>query len=102
MKLVLAALACAASAAAAELVRQAVGVTGSQQQAIEASRRHACNDALPDCAELARPNLTGCAERPSLLTDCPRTCETCAYRSLVEEATRCEDRQGGCTVRRAA
>jgi hypothetical protein len=69
----------------------------SQQEMISASTSGPCVDMLVDCAELARPNLTACAENAShLLTQCPKTCGACAYRSLVAKSQECVDQDPGC------
>ena len=91
----LVALAWLCASGAAEQV--AVGARGSQEAQIRASSARGCADALPDCASLARADLTGCAENAStLLAGCARTCGTCSYRALIDKAAECADIDSNC------
>ena len=57
----------------------------------------ACVDRLPDCAELAGDRSQYCADDPStMLINCAKTCGTCEYRKLVQEAMDCEDTHTEC------
>lgn len=72
--------------------RVAVDSQGSQAEAIRMSERGGCVDLLPDCAERAGSRLELCAADPGvMLTQCAKTCETCSYRKLIDEAMACED-----------
>ena len=58
--------------------------------------RGGCTDARPDCAELARWNLSACGEAEFMLRECPKTCRTCAYGELVGGLTDCKDTHEQC------
>ena len=56
----------------------------------------ACEDMRPDCATLARWNLSACGESEVMLTRCPRTCRTCHYHDLVAGISECADTHEQC------
>uniref|UniRef100_A0A7S4AYU3 Fe2OG dioxygenase domain-containing protein n=1 Tax=Chrysotila carterae TaxID=13221 RepID=A0A7S4AYU3_CHRCT len=76
----------------------AVDSKGSQASMISSARSRTCKDEVPDCLSLTNANLTGCAENPRLLALCSKTCGSCYYRSLVDEATKCEDANENCKL----
>lgn len=55
-----------------------------------------CADRLPDCAEYAQTTLAGCGQHIGLLLSCPETCAACPHYTMLEMATRCEDKNEMC------
>ena len=96
----------AAVAAAAVLLaagsaeRVEVGAHGGASQTDTLSRSRAlggCHDERPDCAELAGARLENCAaDTQIMLKECRKTCESCAYRALIDEALSCADTNDSC------
>eukprot|EP00966_Prymnesium_polylepis_P080340 1861010-Prymnesium_polylepis.3 len=87
----------ALSAGRAERVEVgSTGATNSQASMIHRSTSMGCVDTRDDCAELVGPLLHGCGQKSAMLLDCPRTCEACSYRGLVNEALACEDTNTEC------
>ena len=79
--------------------RVTVGATGQTSQAdvIKRSLRGGCADLRDDCAELAGPLLHGCGSQVGvMLLECPRTCEACSYKGLIDEALECKDTNPEC------
>ena len=70
--------------------------TTSQSDMIARSRGSACADTRPDCEELAGDFLRQCGSDPDLLRACARTCGTCSYLSLIDEAMDCADTMPEC------
>ena len=71
---------------------------------VETRRKHggrmwpltSCADARPDCAELARANLSACGEAEVMLTSCPQTCRTCGHHDLIAGISECQDTNEAC------
>lgn len=58
-----------------------------------------CADSLGDCADRAQATLAGCGQEPGLLLSCPRTCDACPPDyALIEQATRCQDKEVHCSA----
>jgi hypothetical protein len=55
-----------------------------------------CEDARPDCASLARANLSACGEAEVMLTACPKTCRTCHHHDLIAGLSECSDSNDEC------
>ncbi len=62
-----------------------------------------CFDERPDCAELARANLSACGMAPFMLGQCTKTCRACPYKKLIGDVlARCEDKHETCATWAAA
>ena len=58
-----------------------------------------CVDERPDCASLARANLSACGEAPVMLAQCPKTCKACNNRQLISQVLgECKDTHDNCGV----
>jgi hypothetical protein len=55
-----------------------------------------CADRLPDCTEQAQTTLAKCGQQTGLLLSCPETCAACPHYTMLEMATRCEDKHEMC------
>ena len=81
----------------------AVDAAGGQQPRSQAAQQAAsnalgaCRDQREDCEDLAGDRLQYCGDDPStMLLQCAKTCQTCEYRKLVQEAMDCEDTNAEC------
>jgi len=73
----------------------------AQRESDEAPPRAAgarCVDERPDCASLARANLSACGEAAFMLQRCAATCRTCAYQKLIGTLTDCADSHEQCAT----